>query len=94
MDVELQEQTADNLRYMLAVDAAARADGDPVAHHRDVVEPGDELCYAAARLEQLTQPARLRPRRRPRLAAHCFGGADRDRPRRLVDVVLGAAGDR
>lgn len=56
MDVELQELTSDNLRYLLAVDAAARADGDPVAHHRDVVEPGDELRFAAARLEMLTNP--------------------------------------
>uniref|UniRef100_UPI003F4918A2 hypothetical protein n=1 Tax=Amycolatopsis sp. CA-096443 TaxID=3239919 RepID=UPI003F4918A2 len=56
MDVQLQELTCDNLRYVLEVDAAARADGDPVAHHRDVVEPGDELRFAAARLEQLTNP--------------------------------------
>lgn len=56
MDVELQELTADDLRYLLEVDAMARADGDPVAHHRDVVEPGDELRFAAARLEMLTNP--------------------------------------
>lgn len=56
MDVQLQEVISDNLRYLLAVDAAARADADPVAHHRDVVEPGDELRYSAARLEMLTNP--------------------------------------
>ncbi|MET9260275.1 hypothetical protein [Amycolatopsis sp. NPDC004079] len=54
LEAELQERVADDLSYLLQVDAAARADGDPIAHRQDVVEPGDELRFAAARLEQLT----------------------------------------
>lgn len=57
VEVELQELTADNLRYVLAVDAAAaQPDGVPTAHHHDEVEAGDELRFAAARLERLTNP--------------------------------------
>ncbi|MEU3627857.1 hypothetical protein BS329_40160 [Amycolatopsis coloradensis] len=54
LTVQLAELTSDDFRYLLEYDAAARAGTGPVEHHGHSVEPGDDLRYAAARLEMLT----------------------------------------
>ena len=70
-ELRLRELVSSELRYVLRLDAAARAGGDPVTRDDYGAKPdaGEELRHAAARLDQLTSISEL-----------SLGGVDRGWP--------------
>lgn len=71
VELQLRELVSSELTYVLRIDAAARAGGDPVTRDDYGAKPdaGEELRHAAARLDQLTSINEL-----------SLGGVDRGWP--------------